>query len=81
MLTNLREFRREADRVFSRSGAWTTGEVNKRIGLAFVTGCREEEDVKTDLPALLRGVIFVDLESAALRGAWNALDLAIVQDE
>jgi hypothetical protein len=81
MLTDLCEFRREADGIFGRGGAWSTREVDHRVGLASVSGCREEKYVQTDLPAFLCGAVFVDLESAALRWAWNTPGLAVVQDK
>ncbi len=77
MLTDLCEFRREADGIFGRGGAWSTREVDHRIGLAFVSGCGKEKDIKTDLPALLCGAVFVHLESAALCRTWNSRGLAV----
>ena len=81
MLADVCEFRCDPRRVFrGGGGSWTTGEVDERVGFAFVAGCGEDEDVQTDLPAFLCGAVFVDLERATLCGACNVRDLAVFQD-
>ena len=47
MLTYLREFRCEAERIFGRGGAGSAGKVKERIGLALFAGRGQDEDVQT----------------------------------
>ena len=81
MLANVCEGVRDATRVLGGGRTWTTGEVDEWIGFTFIARGRENEDVETDLAAFLRGAVFVNFESAALRGSGNVWRLAIFKHE